>query len=42
KENYIDKEGFRVILNCNKNAGQEVFHIHFHLLGGRKLHWPPG
>lgn len=42
KEQSVDQEGFRVVLNCNKNAGQEVFHIHFHLLGGRKLNWPPG
>lgn len=42
KDNSIAQEGFRVVLNCNKNAGQEIFHIHFHLLGGRKLNWPPG
>ncbi|MDI6785242.1 MAG: histidine triad nucleotide-binding protein [bacterium] len=40
--NSINQEGFRVVLNCNKDAGQEVFHIHFHLLGGRKFSWPPG
>ena len=34
--------GYRVVANCNADAGQEVFHIHFHLLGGRKLTWPPG
>lgn len=33
----IDKEGYRVITNCNEYGGQEVFHIHFHLLGGKKL-----
>jgi len=34
--------GFRIVANCNADAGQGVFHIHFHLLGGRKLTWPPG
>jgi histidine triad (HIT) family protein len=34
--------GFRIVANCNADAGQAVFHIHFHLLGGRKLTWPPG
>jgi len=41
KEN-ISEEGYRVVANCNKNAGQEVFHLHVHLLGGRKFRWPPG
>ena len=35
-------EGYRVVTNCGPNAGQEVMHLHFHLLGGRKLTWPPG
>ena len=34
--------GYRVVFNCNADAGQTVFHIHMHLLGGRKLTWPPG
>jgi histidine triad (HIT) family protein len=34
--------GYRLVSNCNAGAGQTVFHIHFHLLGGRPLHWPPG
>ena len=38
----IDGTGYRVVTNCNKDGGQEVFHLHFHLLGGRKLTWPPG
>jgi histidine triad (HIT) family protein len=38
----ISGEGYRVVANCNKNAGQEIFHIHFHLLGGRRFKWPPG
>ncbi len=33
---------YRVVLNTGKNAGQEVMHIHFHMLSGRKLNWPPG
>lgn len=37
KEEGIAEEGYRLIMNCNKNAGQEVFHIHMHLLGGQKL-----
>lgn len=35
-------DGFRVVNNCNAAAGQTVWHIHFHLLGGRNLTWPPG
>ena len=38
----IADEGYRVVVNCNEGAGQSVWHIHFHLLGGRKLGWPPG
>ena len=34
--------GYRTVLNCNADAGQTVFHIHLHLLGGRRLGWPPG
>ena len=42
KEKKIDKDGYRVVMNCNDYAGQTVFHIHLHLLGGRKFSWPPG
>jgi histidine triad (HIT) family protein len=35
-------EGYRVVANCGRDAGQEVPHLHFHVLGGRKLTWPPG
>jgi len=42
KERGLDRTGYRVVANCLKDAGQAVFHIHFHLLGGRKLGWPPG
>lgn len=34
--------GYRVVMNCNKDAGQVVYHIHLHLLSGRSLSWPPG
>ena len=36
------EEGYRTVMNCNEAAGQTVFHIHLHLLGGRALSWPPG
>lgn len=42
KEKGIAEDGYRVVSNCNKNAGQTVFHIHFHLLGGREFGWPAG
>jgi histidine triad (HIT) family protein len=38
---YADR-GYRTIVNCNREAGQTVFHIHLHLLAGRSFHWPPG
>ena len=38
---YADR-GYRTVFNCNADAGQTVFHIHLHVLGGRKLSWPPG
>jgi len=34
--------GYRVVTNCGRDAGQEVMHLHFHLLAGRKFSWPPG
>ena len=36
------EDGYRVTMNCNEGAGQTVFHIHLHLLGGRRFGWPPG
>ena len=38
----VDERGYRVLLNCNREAGQAVFHIHLHVLGGRPMGWPPG
>ena len=42
KELKVDNTGYRIVMNCGKDGGQEVQHIHFHLLGGRNLSWPPG
>ncbi len=42
RENGIAEDGYRTVINCNRNAGQEVFHLHVHLLGGRQFAWPPG
>jgi histidine triad (HIT) family protein len=36
------ESGYRTVFNCNADAGQTVFHIHLHVLGGRRLSWPPG
>lgn len=38
----IAERGYRTVMNCNREAGQSVFHIHLHVLGGRGMHWPPG
>lgn len=38
----ITESGYRLVMNCNAGAGQTVFHIHLHLLGGRHMAWPPG
>jgi histidine triad (HIT) family protein len=38
----VAEPGYRMVMNCNAGAGQSVFHIHLHLLGGRPMHWPPG
>jgi len=38
----ISERGYRIVLNTARDSGQEVLHIHFHLLGGRRMNWPPG
>jgi histidine triad (HIT) family protein len=38
----VAERGYRVVVNCNEEAGQTVFHVHFHFLAGREMHWPPG
>ncbi|MCP5141976.1 MAG: histidine triad nucleotide-binding protein [Chromatiales bacterium] len=42
RERGYDERGYRVVMNCNADAGQSVYHIHLHLLAGRHLSWPPG
>jgi histidine triad (HIT) family protein len=42
KERGFAERGFRTVFNTNRDAGQTVFHIHLHVLGGRSFHWPPG
>ena len=41
-EQGLDRDGYRIVTNTGKNAGQSVDHLHLHVLGGRKLGWPPG
>lgn len=41
-ERGLAPQGFRFLANCLESAGQSVFHVHFHLLGGRRFGWPPG
>jgi len=38
----LAEKGYRIVINCNKDGGQSVFHLHMHVLGGRKMSWPPG
>lgn len=42
KEKGIDGSGYRVVINTNAEGGQTVFHLHLHILGGRRMTWPPG
>lgn len=41
-ENSLSEEGYRLVFNVNSGGGQQVYHIHLHLLGGRQMIWPPG
>lgn len=38
----VAESGYRLLFNCNRYGGQEVYHLHLHLLAGRQMHWPPG
>ncbi len=42
RQENLAEEGYRTVFNCNQQGGQEVYHIHLHLLGGRQMTWPPG
>jgi histidine triad (HIT) family protein len=42
KDRGVSEGGYRTVFNCNSGAGQTVFHIHLHVLGGRRFGWPPG
>ena len=42
KQHGLAEQGYRTVINCNEHGGQTVFHLHVHLLAGRRLNWPPG
>jgi histidine triad (HIT) family protein len=42
KQQGFAENGYRCVINCNRDGGQTVFHLHLHLLAGRRLEWPPG
>lgn len=42
RQYHLTTSGYRLVINCGSQAGQSVWHLHFHLLGGRALRWPPG
>jgi histidine triad (HIT) family protein len=42
RELRVEQSGYRLVMNCNRDAGQTVFHVHLHLLAGRRFNWPPG
>jgi len=41
-EEKLDEDGFRLVFNCGRDGGQDVYHLHMHILGGRRMMWPPG
>lgn len=42
KDKGVAERGFRLVMNCNPESGQTIYHLHLHLLAGRPMHWPPG
>lgn len=42
KQLELEASGYRVVVNCGRDGGQSVDHLHFHIMGGRPMHWPPG
>jgi len=42
RERGVAEAGYRTVFNCNRGAGQTIFHLHLHVIGGRRLSWPPG
>ncbi len=42
RDHDVADEGYRLVVNCQEGAGQSVFHLHMHVLGGRQFKWPPG
>ena len=42
RDQHLTEAGYRVVINCGEGAGQSVFHVHAHVLSGRRLNWPPG
>jgi len=42
RETQVSSQGYRLVMNCNEDGGQTVSHVHLHLLGGRRMKWPPG
>lgn len=42
RERGIAERGFRMVVNTNPDSGQDVYHLHLHIIGGRRMHWPPG